>query len=300
MLASILRWCVAVLLVVRWAPALAQDRDRVAELTDMLSSSSEKTRLSAVVSLARLDDRRAMKPLVAALHDPSVQVRAAAAVALGHFGNKTALPMLRELAIDDTDATVRTQARKAAVAVARANHIADELPPEKAPDQQVQARHATGFGRAPHAVEERPDLFVQIKSANDDSPGKADKPTRKLNADLVKQALVDEFKAAPAVTMTESEAQRWGLDALHIDLSVVKLDVAVNGAFVEVAAELRLAISDDTGKMLSFLSGGAKVQVPRLKYKAALLPDYRKEALEGAMQGMFDKLLAHLRQTSQS
>jgi hypothetical protein len=48
--------------------------------------------------------------------------------------------------------------------------------------------------------------------------------------------------------------------------------------------------------MISFLSGGAKVQVPKSKYRASILPSMRKDALEGAMQGMFDKLLVHLRQ----
>ena len=50
--------------------------DRVGDLTAMLSSSSEKTRISAVVSLAKLGDKRALKPLVTALHDLNAQIRA--------------------------------------------------------------------------------------------------------------------------------------------------------------------------------------------------------------------------------
>jgi len=65
---------------------------------------------------------------------------------------------------------------------------------------------------------------------------------------------------------------------------------------MEVEAELRLAISDDKGKLISFLSGGAKVQIPVAKYKPRFLPTMRKDALEGAMKGMFDKLIVHLRQ----
>src|SRR3569623_1857800 len=72
--------------------------DRVGDLTAMLSSSSEKTRISAVVSLAKLGDKRALKPLVTALHDPNAQVRALAATALGKLGHKAALPALTELA----------------------------------------------------------------------------------------------------------------------------------------------------------------------------------------------------------
>lgn len=284
---------VAVAIVMTDTPAFAGDR--ITELTQMLSSSSEKTRLSAVLSLARLGDKRALKPLVTALHDPNAQVRAIAATALGRLGHKAALPALKAAATDDLDDTVRTKAREAAALIAKANNIPDELapPPEVA---QARAKKTSGFGRSPHAVENRPDLFVAIKGTNDDSPGKADKTTRKAHADILKTALQDQLRTAPQVTMIADDAARWGLDPRMIDISVVKLEVVQSGGYMEVAAELRLAISDDKGKMLSFLSGGAKVQVPIAKYKAKFLPTMRKDALEGALKGMFDKLLVHLRQ----
>jgi len=267
--------------------------DRITELTTMLSSSSEKTRMSAVLSLARLGDKRALKPLVTALHDPNPQVRAIAATALGKLRHKAALPALRQTAQDDVDGTVRAKAREAATLVAKANHIKDDL----APAESTQARaKTTGFGRSPHAVENRPDLYVTIKGTNDDSPGKADKATRKVHADFLKVILQDQLRAAPQVTMIANEGERWGLDPRMLDVSVVKLDVVQAAGYVEVAAELRLAISDDKGKLLSFLSGGAKVQVPIGKYKPRFLPSMRKEALEGAVRGLFDKLIVHLRQ----
>ncbi len=211
--------------------------------------------------------------------------------------HKAALPALRNTATDDTDESVKLKARAAAIEVANANNLPDELPKGEAP---IQARHTTGFGRSPHAVEDRPDLYIMVKSASDDSPGRADKLTRKSNADIAKQSLLDSFVRAPQVTMVATEAQRWGLEPRTIDLSVVKLEVETKDGMVEVAAELRLAISDDKGKMLSFLSGGAKVQIPSSKFNARYLANFRRQALEGAMQGMFDKLLVHLRQTAQS
>lgn len=261
----------------------------------MLSSSSEKTRLQAVISLARLGDARTMKPLVTALQDPNAGVRAIAATALGKLGHKAALPALKGAAQDDVDDTVRKKAQEAAAAVAKANGIQDV--PAAPATESVQARaKTTGFGRSPHAVEDRPDLFVTIKAANDDSPGKADKATRKINCDILKASLNDSLKTAPQVTMVAADAQRWGLDPRMVDVSVVKLEVTQSEGYVEIAAELRLAITDGQGKMLSFLSGGAKVQVPLKKYNPRFLPGLRKEALEGAMHGIFDKLLVHLRQ----
>jgi HEAT repeats len=275
---------------------------RIAELTTMLSSSSEKTRLSAVLSLARLQDKSAMKPLVTALSDPNAQIRAVAATALGKLGHKAALPALKTAALDDVDESVRKSAREAALVIAKANKIPSDLPDAPAATQDVmttpvQARKpTTGFGRSPHAVEDRPDLYVIVKGCNDDSPGKADKPTRKAHAEILATTLKDSLRGANQVTMVDNDAQRWGLEQRQLDVSVVKLEVNTAGPYVEVAVELRLAISDNRGKMLSFLSGGAKVQVPASKYKPQYLANMRKEALEGALKGLFDKLLTHLRQ----
>lgn len=284
------------------APAVAEPR--VDELGKLLSSSSDKTRISAVVSLGRLNDKAAMKPLVTALQDPNPQVRALAAAALGRIGHKAALPALKTAATDDPDANVRTQAKDAAISIAKSNGLPDPWPTQAAAaPATVQARKSggsAGFGRQAHAVETRPTLFVTINSAADDSPGKADKIARKAHGDIIRETLAASFKAEPLVTTVATEAQRWGLDSRHLDLSVTKLEVAQSGTYVEVEAQLRLAISDDNGKMLSFLSGGAKVQVPARTYNPKYLPNLRKEALENAMRGMFAKLLNHLRDKSQS
>lgn len=298
------RFAAAIALAVVIASKPAAAGDRIADLTTMLASSSEKTRLQAVLSLARLHDKRAMKPLVTALQDPNAQVRAVAATALGKLGHKAAFPALKSAALDDVDETVRKTAREAAVAVAKANKIVDELTtpvgasvgtaPSAAAASPVATRK-TGFGRSPHAVQDRPDLYVTVKGTNDDSPGKTDKATRKAHADILMATLKESLRTAPQVTMVQNDAERWGLDPRMLDVSVVKLEVTQSDGYVEVAVDLRLAISDNQGKMLSFLSGGAKVSVPLRKYKPQFLPNMRKEALEGALRGLFDKLLVHLR-----
>ena len=281
---------IAVAVVMLRTPSLAGDR--ISDLTTMLASSSEKTRLSAAVSLARLADKRTMKPLVGALKDANPQVRAVAATALGKLAHQAAYPALKNAATGDTDATVRQAAHEAAIAVAKANNIKDELTDPPA----VAAKTTSGFGHSPHAVEDKPDLFVTVKGTNDDSPGNKDKASRKANAEILKTVLSDELKAAPAVTTTATDAQRWGLDQRTIDVSIVKMETAQSNGMMEVATELRLAVSDQKGRLLSFLSGGAKVQIPLAKYQAKFLPNMKRDAIVGAMKGMMDKLLAHLRQ----
>ena len=280
------------------APARA---DQVGELTKTLSSSSDKERIAAVVSLGRLNEKAALKPLVTALHDPNAQVRALAAAALGRLGHKAALPALKQ-ATEDPDETVAARAKVAAIAVAKANSLPDPFP-QAAAVSQPQARKSggsAGFGRQAHAVENHPDVFVTINTSTDDSPGKTDKMARATHGDILRKTLETSFRGNATVTMASGDAQKWGLDPRHLDLSVTKLDVAQNGNFIEVEAQLRLAISDDNGRMLSFLSGGAKVQVPKRTFDARYLPALRKEALENAMRGMFDKLLTQLRDRSQS
>lgn len=276
---------------------VASANDRVAELTKQLSSSSnERTRLTAVVALARIEDKQAMKPLVTALSDPSPKIRVVAAVALGKLGHKAALPALKNAANDDSDNDVRTKARAAAVLVAKANQLPDPFGGQvaEAPAQPVK-RTKAGFGNQPRALEARPDLYVVIKTSMDDSPGKTNKKERQAHADIIRHSLADQCRTAANVTSIASEAAKYGLNVRNIDLSVVKLEASPSGDLMEIEASLRLAISDDKGKMLSFLSGGAKVQVPRKTFDAKYLPKLRKEALENAMRGMFDKLLLHLR-----
>jgi hypothetical protein len=271
--------------------SLPAHADRVTKLTKMLDSSSEKTRLAAVVSLAKIGTKRALKPLVnKALKDPNAKVRTLTAAALGNAGSKATLPALKRAATGDSDPRVRRAAKDSAIVVAQKHKVSN---PFSEPETGTQPR-VLDLGLR------QPDLYVTIKNANDDSPGTADKKVRLANAEIVRGVLVQHCRSAPLVTMAATEARRYGLPSRQIDVSVTKLDLTRSGHYMELDAQLRVAISDDQGKMLSFLSGGAKVQVPAATFQSRYLPQMRKEALENAMRGMVNKLLAHLRDRSQS
>lgn len=290
------RWLIALALL--GATALAEPTvawaDRVTELTQTLSSSNTKARLAAAVALGKLGDRRAVQPLVSALADSDAQIRTVAAAALGKLGYKAALPALKDTALTDGDDRVRRSARAAATTVAKANRLPSPWPEVTVTAAAIPPRGS--FGNQPRGIGPAPDLFVLVNSSADDSPGTADKETRRANADLIRRVLIDQCKSNPVITTVASDAKRLGLDTRNIDLSVVKMEVTTSGGMIEVAAHLRLAISDESGKMLSFLSGGAKVQVPKRNFDARYLANLRRDALENAMRGMFDKLLAHLRE----
>jgi hypothetical protein len=279
--------------------------DRVDDLSKVVTTSSnDKTRLAAVVALAKLaGEKRVMKPLVGALSDPNPQIRAVAATGLGKLGHKAALPQLKNTAQDDLDETVRERAREAAIAVAKANQLPDPWPVEAAAPVAAKTskkKARAGFGNEPRAIEDQVDTCVLINTAADDSPGKHDKKTREANADILRNFLTNQFRANPQLTTLVEDAQKKNLTTRHLDVSVTKLDVVTAGTHVEVDVQLRLAISDASGKMLSFVSGGAKVQVPKNKYNPKYMPNMRRDALEGAMRGLYDKLLAQLRDHTQS
>jgi len=280
--------------------AAARADANVAALTRQLESPSDKTRLAAVLALAKLGDPAACKPLMTSLRDASPRVRAVAATALGRLEYAPALPALRALATDDRDSEVRKAASTATLKLASASRREDPRSPG-APAGPVDAearRSAPALGRGlDHAAmlgEPHPDLYLLINSSADESPGTTDKATRQGHAEIIRRELLGQLRAERSVTTAVAEARRWALDARHIDLSVTKLELrrAAGGA-AELVAELRIAISDDSGKMLSFLTGGAKVQVSA-KFDARYLPALRREVLENAMRGMLNKLLAHL------
>jgi hypothetical protein len=276
------------------APVHADNASRIAELGQLLSSSSSaKARISAVAALARLGDKRAWKPLVGALKDPSTTVRALAASALGKIGHKGALPALAE-ATTDTDDTVRKRAEEAIALIRKAN----DMPATVAAPRETTGK--AGFGTSPRAVNARPDLYVVIKSASDDSPGTTDKQSRKQHAEYLKNTMALSLKGDATVTSIATDASKFGLDLRSLDLSVVKLEHRIKGGMVEIEAQLRLAISDKDGRMLSFLSGGATVQVAKKTFTARNLPSLRQEALDGAVRGLFTNLIDHLRRGARS
>lgn len=272
------------------APVHAEDR--VATLSRLLHSASEKTRLSAVLALAKLGEPRVDKPLIRALRDPSARVRGVAATALGRLDCAAALPTLRVLARSDDDPDVRKAATTAAMKI-HALH-----PGDRAADGDAAARRqAPGSERPGHAAftaEPHADLYVRINSTSDESPGTSDPATRKLHADVLRRALSDRLRADASITSSATEAERWALAERHLDVSVTRLDTTKVGNLIEVEAQLRVAISDNSGRMLSLLAGGAKVQVPPGTFDRRHLPALRREALDNAMRGMLDKLLAQL------
>jgi hypothetical protein len=260
---------------------------RVHDLSRTLNTSKyDKARIAAAVSLGRLKDQRALRPLVRALmRDANHIVRAIAAQALGYLGNRDALPALKR-ATRDKHKLVRKRATESIARIR--NHITTRAPSRS-------KRRRAGFGNRPGRLSNRPNLYVAVRSTSDDSKTHSSRKARKARAKRMRRLLLSELNAAPRVTLRGSEAR--GLSRFNIDASITKFRRSVNGPYVEVECQIRVAISNDRGKMLSFLTGGAKVQVPRRTFRSKYLPALRLEALENAVKGINQDVINHLRRT---
>lgn len=153
--------------------------------------------------------------------------------------------------------------------------IADETVPEEAPTVE-------------------PTAYVVVKSITDRSPGKASPKRRASRAMSVRSFMVEGLRASPVVTMEAETARELGLDRYTVDGTIEKLDRRIRGGFVEIVCELRLSISDQRGRMLSFLTGGVAVQVPQGTFRYEYEPQLQKEALEGAAKKINRDLMAYL------
>lgn len=279
------------------APRTA-NADQVAQLSRTLQSSKyAKARISAVIALGRAKDQRALRPLVRALiKDKSRVVRAVAAKALGHLGNPAALPALQR-ATRDREAVVRRRAVAALAAIRSGRKPSLQAYATTQVGSKQRKRRGAGFGNRPRALNRRPNLFVVLQSARDES-GVWNKKSRKLVAKRMRRLLVRELKSAPKVTTRAADAI--GLKKYNLDASITSFSRKARGPYIEVECEIRIAISNSRGKMLSFLTGGAKVQIPKHSFRTRYLPQLRLEALENAIKGINQDVITHLRRKTPS
>lgn len=270
--------------------ALADNIDRLA--STLRQSKSDKARISAAVALSKSKDTRAVPALAYALRDRSKAVRAIAASGLGMLGDRRALKALRQAARDKDD-LVR---RKAIAAIRRIeNNHKSSLPTRSRTRRSRLAKYSIDAKESPLVPPRRPTMHVRLKSAADKTPGKIRQRVRKERAEQMKSMMMKEMVDTKTITTRTAVASALGLRSYSVDLSLLKLDRVIRGSMIEIECEIRLTISNDRGKMISFLTGGAKVQVPTRAYRRRYEPQMRKEALENAVRKMYLDLLRFLR-----
>jgi HEAT repeat protein len=262
-----LRVTVAVLVLIALAAAPAR-ADRIDDLCRTLNhDSSWRVRLQAAVVLGKLRDPRSVPSLLKALGDENETVRGLAAQVLGEIGEPSAVMALDRARRSDSSAFVRN----------RANEAIQKMQPAEA--------HQSGRGGQKGGA-----LHVEVGGVG----AKAQKASPEMTQRL-REYIIRELSRTPGLTLEGKP-----LSGFLIDSSITNVSRKLTDQWVEITCEVSFVVGRLPSRaMVMMTSGGATVQAPRM----GMRPDKEKalqfDALEGAVQGAHENLLAFLKTQKQ-
>jgi hypothetical protein len=233
--------------------------DRVDDLCRVLvADPSARVRVQAAAILRRLREPRAMPSLLRALDDSSESVRGVAAEVLGELDDPSVIEALEHVR-RDRSAFVR---QKAADALARLRR-----PPPGEPSRS------------------RP-VHVYV--------GGVGSKSRHLPAALttrLRELVTRELQRTPGLTL---EGQP--LSGFLIDSAITEMSRRTTDDWVEVSCEVSFIVGRLPSKaMVMMTSGGATVQAPKVGFRPERELALQADALEGAVHGAHQNLLAFLK-----
>jgi len=267
------------------------DDEAISKLAQTLTTAkADKARLSAAVALGELRDKRALRPLVRALGDDNKTVRAVAATSLGLLGDETALPALKR-ATQDKHKTVRQSAVEAIAKIRSTSTVTSRT--SRTRNQERLASYRIPARERPLIPAHKPAVYIVLKSTADDSKA-TKKDVRVTREARMKRVMTSTLSGTPGVTVNAELADELKLPPYYIDLSILDFTRRESGPYVEIECSLRVAVSNKRGKMLSVMTGGAKVQVPRRTFRARYEAQMRLEALDSAVQGIHHDVVTYL------
>jgi hypothetical protein len=250
---------VVAFMVLASAPARA---DRVDDLDRTLTSDpSWRVRLQAAVVLGKLRDPRSVPSLLRALSDENETVRGLAAQVLGQIGEPSSSIALDRARRSDPSAFVRS----------RANEALEKLQPA-----QAQGHHGSGGSHA---------LHVEVGGVGAKAHASPELTQR------LREYIIRELQRTPGVTLEGKP-----LSGFLIDSSITSVSRKLTAQWVEVSCEISFVVGRLPSRaMVMMTSGGATVQAPRMGFRPDKERALQLDALEGAVQGAHENLLAFLK-----
>jgi hypothetical protein len=257
---------IAVLLLLALAARPAH-ADRVDSLCRTLTSDpSWRVRLQAAVVLGKLNDRRAVPSLMEALLDENETVRGLSAQVLGQLGDGSAIAVLQRARLTDKSSFVRDRAVQAL----------SKLHPD------TMAMHGGG----PSSPSRNSALHVEVGGVG----AKARQASPELTARL-REYIIRELSRTPGLTLEGKP-----LSGFLIDSSITSVSRKTTDQWVEITCEVSFVVGRLPSKaMVMMTSGGATVQAPRVGLRPEREKALQLDALEGAVQGAHENLLAFLK-----
>jgi rhodanese-related sulfurtransferase len=265
---------VLVLVVAVIRPAVA-DHDRIPGLIETLTTDpSYKVRVSTALVLGKLRDRRAVPALKKVLAtDGHYAVRATAAQSLGQIGDAAAIPALEQAAAGDSHDFVRARAQSALTILHAA--AGKRVPaPVSAATPRGKERYYVGVG------------------------GMADK-SKRGGPEMIRRMrefVVRELERTPGVTMHLDPAGKGKkLKAFTLDGMITEIKRSQSRDYVEISCEVSYVIGVyPTRSIVMMTSGGATIQTPRGQFRPHQERAIQVDALENAVKGAHQNLVAFL------
>lgn len=218
--------------------------DQVDRLVEQLTTSKDyKVRLSAALSLGKLDDKRAIPAFVRALRDSNKNVRGVAA---------TTLPTLMD---KDTDASVRKRVLDALQSMARRER--DGFVKEQAEESiaAIKKLESAGSGGG---------IYVNIgnMSAKPEGAAKMRDLMRKTAEQTFSKRANSMMTSWPSgSTPSAKQLRDKKTSGYHVDGTLVALETESKGTTTLVSCKISMLIATYPEKsMFGFLDGGARVQ----------------------------------------
>jgi HEAT repeat protein len=221
-----------------------------AVLARMLSESpSFRVRARAALALGQQHSERAIESLEAALLDPHVAVRGAAAVGLARIGATRSVPALRAAAAD-TARVVADEAKHALRAIAARAVIAHAVAPERAPDAD-----AASLADVRYAIV----LGEMRDRSGKPAAGLSQALAEDIAHELHKVEQVAVFTLAEMSDEVAQELARRKVPSFRLEGNLSRLDDGRDDGDYRTRCEVSLLLMDEPERTLRGLLKGAAV-----------------------------------------
>ena len=251
------------------------DYDRIPDLIGTVTTDpSYKVRVSAALVLGKLKDKRAVPALKKVLaSDGHYAVRATAAQSLGAIGDRGAVPAL-EKALGDSHDYVRSRAK---TAIQELTSPAGPRPPAPMP---VAVKHG------------RSRFFVGVGGIGDKSKRAGPEMVRRM-----REFVVRELEQTPEVTLKlDGSGRGRKLKGFTIEGSITELKKTASRNYVEISCEVSYVVGVYPSRSIVMMTtGGATIQTPKGQFRTHQEPGLKVSALEEAVRGAHQNLLAFLK-----